>query len=317
MDSAAAVEAVHAGMGTQMAHKAFGRYAAQALRAVEQEAQRLERILSRFLPESDVGRINRSAGVKHERVSPETYEILLCALECSCISGGVFDATVGPLSDLWDFKHASEPPAAERLAKVLPLVNYRDLELCTVGKTAGLKNPGQSIDLGGIGKGFTSDRFMEILREYGVTSAWSNIGGNVSTLGNKPDGMPWRVGIRHPRKSDLIGAVAVTGKAVVTSGDYERYFLDKKGRRFHHILNPVTGYPANSGLLSVTVVADSAMIADAVSTAVFVAGIEKGLPILNKYRVEAVLVDTDLQVHATRGLRQSFQASAEVKTRYI
>jgi thiamine biosynthesis lipoprotein len=318
LDNSAAVEATHTGMDTEMAHKAFGRHSVKALRAVENEAQRLECLLSRFLPESDISRINHSAGVKREKISPETYEILSRAMECSAISQGLFDITVGPLADLWDYKHALEPPANNKIELVLPLVSYKDLELDAVQKTAGLKNSGQSVDLGGIGKGFAGDRFMEIFQEYGVTSAFSNIGGNVSTLGNKPDGSPWRVGIRHPRLNGLIGAVAVTGKAVVTSGDYERYFLDKEGRRFHHILNPITGYPAESGLVSVTVVADSAMTADALSTVVFVAGLERGLALIEKYpRAEAVLVDAKLRVYVTRGLRKYFQASAEINVTYI
>lgn len=317
MDNSAAVK-VHTGMGTEMAHKAFGRHSIEALQAVENEAQRLEHLLSRFLPESDISRINRSAGVKHEKISTEAYKILSRAVECSIISQGLFDITLGPLTDLWDYKHALEPPESSRIEQILPLVDYNALELDAIKKTAGLKNSGQSIDLGGIGKGFASDRFMEIFQEYGVTSAFSNIGGNVSTLGNKPDGSPWLVGVRHPRRNDLLGAVAVTGKAVVTSGDYERYFLDKEGRRFHHILNPVTGYPAESGLISVTIVADSAMIADALSTAVFVAGLAKGLALIEKYpQAEAVLMDTKLGVYVTQGLRQCFKASAEINVRYI
>ncbi|BCV23384.1 FAD:protein FMN transferase [Gelria sp. Kuro-4] len=318
MDNSAAAEAAHTGMGTEMAHKAFGRHSVQALRAVENEAQRLERLLSRFRPESDISRINRSAGVKREKISSETYKILSCATECSVISQGLFDITVGPLADLWDYKHALEPPANNKIELVLPLVNYNDLELDAVHQEAGLKTSGQAVDLGGIGKGFTGDRFMEIFQEYGVRSAFSNIGGNVSTLGNKPDGSPWRVGIRHPRLNGLLGAVAVTGKAVVTSGDYERYFLDKEGRRFHHILNPITGYPAESGLVSVTVVADSAMTADALSTAVFVAGLERGLALIEKYtHTDAVLVNAELQVYVTRGLRKCFQAAAGINVNYV
>jgi len=310
--------AVHTAMGTEMVHQAFGRNSMKALRAVKKEAQRLEGLLSRFLPESDVSRINRSAGIKSEKISSETYEILSYAIECSFILEGLFDITVGPLVDLWDYKHALEPPANKKIEAVLPLVSYNDLELDADQKTAKLKYSGQSVDLGGIGKGCASDRFMEIFQEYGVTSAFSNIGGNVSTLGNKPDGSPWRVGIRHPRLNDLFGAVAVTGKAVVTSGDYERYFLDKEGRRFHHILNPITGYPAESGLISVTVVADSAMTADALSTAIFVAGLKRGVALLEKYPwAQAVLMDAKLRVYVRQGLRQYFQASAGINVNYI
>ncbi|MEM5771067.1 MAG: FAD:protein FMN transferase, partial [Bacillota bacterium] len=180
------------------------------------------------------------------------------------------------------------------------------------------KYPGQSVDLGGIGKGFASDPFMTIFQDYGITSAFSNIGGNVSTLGNKPDGLPWRVGIRHPRQEGLMGAVAVTGKAVVTSGDYERFFIDKLGRRFHHILNPLTGCPAESGLISTTIIADSAMTADALSTAVFVAGLERGLELIRKHLgVQALLTDDQLRVYATRGLYQSFQPAEGLAVTYI
>jgi len=316
--NSAAVTAVHTGMGTEMDHRVFGRHAIQALEAVTDEAQRLERLFSRFRPESDISRINRAAGVRRESVSSETYEVLSRSVEFSVISQGLFDITVGPLADLWDYRHATEPPAGDRIESILPLVGYGDLELDAVRQAAGLKHPGRSLDLGGIGKGFASDRFMEIFRQHGVTSAFSNLGGNVSTLGSKPDGAPWQVGIRHPRRNGLIGAVSVTGKSVVTSGDYERYFLGPAGRRFHHLLNPLTGHPAESGLISATVVADSALLADALSTAVFVAGPARGLALLEKFPpVDAVLVDTELRTYVTRGLRQCFRASAAIDISYV
>ena len=318
MDTLAAAEAAHTGMGTEMVHRAFGGRSAEALEAVMKEAGRLERRLSRFLPESDIRKVNRKAGAGCEKIGPEAFEILRRAAEFSENSRGLFDITVGPLADLWDYKHASAPPPPGRIEKVLPLVDHRALELDPVRQTAGLKYPGQSLDLGGIAKGFAGDRFMEVFGEYGVISAFSNIGGNVSTLGNKPDGAPWVVGIRHPRRNSLIGAVAVTGKAVVTSGDYERYFLDKNGRRYHHILDPAAGYPAESGLISVTVAADDAMTADALSTALFVAGLEKGAAILEKYpQAGAVLADADLRLYVTKGLRGSFLAPAGTSADYI
>ncbi len=312
------MEAAHNGMGTEMTHRIFGDQAAEALQAVQMEAQRLECLLSRFLSQSDISRINGSAGKKCEKISPETFDILQKASDISKLSGGLFDVTVGPLADLWDYKHASEPPPDEKIKQILSIVDYRDLKLDASQKTAGLNRTGQSLDLGGIGKGFASDRFMEILRDYGIVSAFSNIGGNVSTLGRKPDGSAWQVGIRHPRHNGLIGAVAVAGKAVVTSGDYERYFIDRSGRRFHHILNPFTGYPGESGLASVTVVSDSAMTADALSTAMFVAGLEIGLAFLQDYpHTQAIFVDTGLQLYVTRGLRHCFKALAGIKVNYL
>lgn len=312
MDYNSPVEAIHIGMGTKMAHKAFGEHATEALRAVVHEAQRLESLLSRFLPNSDISRINLYSGKRNEIISHETYEILSFAMKCSISSQGLFDITVGPLVDLWDYKHAIDPPSSNKIESVFALVNYKDLILDCIQKTAELKRTGQSVDLGGIGKGFASDRFIEIFQEYDVKSAFSNIGGNVSTLGNKPVGSSWWVGIRHPRQNGLLGAVAVNGKAVVTSGDYERYFIGMDGKRYHHILNPVTGYPAEAGLVSVTIVADSAMTADALSTAVFVAGLERGLDLIRKNGSEAILVDQRLQVYVTKGLIKSFRTSLNV-----
>lgn len=310
MDNSTSVEVVHIGMGTEMTHKAYGKHAMKALKAVENEAQRLECLISRFLPNSDISRINLYAGKKDVEVSDETYEILSFAMKCSAVSQGLFDITVGPLVDLWDYKHALDTPASNEVELILSLVNYNDVVLDNVKKTAGLKKSGQSVDLGGIGKGFASDRFIKIFQEYGVRSAFSNIGGNVSTLGNKPDGSSWWVGVRHPRQKGLLGAVAVTGKAVVTSGDYERYFIGKDGKRYHHIMCPITGYPAENGLASVTIVDDSAMTADALSTAIFVAGLERGLDLIEKYpSTQAILVDTELRVFVTQGLRKSFRTS--------
>lgn len=318
MDKDSSFESTYFGMNTEIAHRAFGRHGKEALRAVDIEAKRLERMLSRFIPGSDVYRINSFAGRNGEKINSETYEILSKAIEISRSSQGLFDATIGPLADLWDFKNSARPPAVASLRQLLPLVDYRDLELDMKKRRAGLRRSGQSVDLGGIGKGFAGDRFIEIFKEYGIVSAFSNIGGNVSTLGVKPDGSPWKVGIRHPRQNTLLGAVEIKDRSAVTSGDYERYFIGREGRRYHHILNPVTGYPAQSGLISVTVVADSAMAADALSTAVFVAGLDKGLEILEKYPgAEAVMVDEKLEVYATGKMQGCFYFGKEIKTNFL
>lgn len=319
MSHTSVAESANFGMNTEIIHKVFGEYAQEALIASKAELARLEQSLSRFLSGSEVSRINESAGVKPVKISNENYEVLSNAIRFSEISDGLFDITIGPLIDLWDYKHASEVPKEARIQQVLPLVNYSNLLLDPHEKTAKLRKPGQIIDLGGIGKGFASDRFIEVLKEFGITSAFTNIGGNVSTLGNKPDGSSWCVGIRHPRHEGcLLGAVWVIDKAVVTSGDYERYFIDREGERHHHILNPFTGYPTKSGLISVTIIADSAMTADALSTIVFAAGIEKGRELLAAYPgTEAVLVDNCQRVYITRGLKNCYQSTEYMDTDVI
>ncbi|MEM1485959.1 FAD:protein FMN transferase [Oscillospiraceae bacterium PP1C4] len=306
-------ESLSFGMNTEITYKVFGKNAQRALNSGKAEIMRLENTLSRFVPQSEISTVNKSAGKNCENLSSDTFKVLAQAVELSKITQGLFDVTIGPLVDLWNYKYASEVPAEAKIHEAIHFVDYRDLVLNPRKRTAGLRCSGQSIDLGGIGKGFASDRLIEILKNYGITSAFTNIGGNVSTLGNKPDGSPWCVGIRHPRdENSLIGAVTVGGKSVVTSGDYERYFIDCDGKRRHHILDPTTGYPAESGLISVTIIADSAMTADALSTGVFVAGLEKGLLILEKFpEVEAIIVDSNLRIYITRGMRDCFQPATK------
>lgn len=311
MRRAVVAQSMNQGMNTLMTHRAFGKYAEEALRAVSEEAVRLEKQLSCFLPDSEISRINKSAGLKCERLSKDTYEVLSQAIEFSRNSHGFFDVTIGPLVRLWSScKNTLEAPPESWIKQLLPLVNHTDLILNPRERTAGLQKSGQSIDLGGIGKGFAGDKFVEVFKKYGISSAFTNIGGNVVALGTKPDCSPWRVGIQHPREENsLLGVVSVADKAVVTSGDYQRYFIDKNGKRQHHILDPSTGYPAESGVVSATVVADSSLAADALSTMLFAAGIEKGSKLLSQFTgVEAILVDIDLQVYITAGLKHCFQA---------
>jgi thiamine biosynthesis lipoprotein len=316
LENALAAQTTHFAMGTVMTHKAFGMYAEDSLAAVESEVERLEGLLSRFLPDSEISRVNASAGIKREKVSFDTYEVLSSAVEFSRRSSGCFDVTIEPLVALWNRAKASfAQPDESSIQQVLPLVNYRDLILDPWEMTAGLRNIGQSVDLGGIGKGFAGDRILEVFKQFGISSAYSNLGGNVVTLGAKPDGSPWHVGIQHPRQENkIIGSVAVVNQTVVTSGDYQRYFTDSQGKRHHHILNPTSGYPSESGLISVSIVTEKSLAADALSTLLFVAGMEKGLEFLRGVpQTEAILVDSDLRVYVTPGLRYRFQADQDIE----
>jgi thiamine biosynthesis lipoprotein len=299
-----------------MAHKAFGLNAKDSLKAVCREATRIEGLLSRFLPDSEISRVNGSAGIKNERVSRETYEVLSRAVEFSRCFAGCFDVTIGPLVTLWKMaKDSGSQPAESSIKQVLPLVNYRDLILDPGEIKAGLRNVGQSVDLGGIAKGFAGDKIVAVFREYGISSAYSNLGGNVVALGAKPDGSPWQIGFQHPRADNrLIGSVSVMNQTVVTSGDYQRCFIDSRGKKHHHILDPTTGYPSESGLFSVSIVTETSLVADTLSTVLFVAGIKKGLEFLRSFaKTEAIFVDSDLQVYVTQGLRNRFQPAKGIE----
>jgi thiamine biosynthesis lipoprotein len=198
-------QTTHCAMGTVMAHKAFGLYAEDSLKVVCREVARIEGLLSRFLPDSEISRVNRSAGIKSEKVSCDTYEVLSKAVELSRNFPGCFDLTIEPLVTLWSIgKESFAQPDESSIKQVLPLVNYRDLILDPWESTAGLRNVGQSVDLGGIGKGFAGDRIREVFKRFGISSAYSNLGGNVVTVGAKPDGSPWHIGIQHPRQENKL-----------------------------------------------------------------------------------------------------------------
>lgn len=302
-------------MGTVMAHKAYGTHAESCLAAIQREVSRIEGLLSRFLPDSDISRVNESAGMYSEKVSCETYGVVSKAIDFSRRCPGCFDVTIEPLVHVWkQAKDSMTPPEESVIWQALSLVDYRDVMFNPWEMSLGLKNFGQAIDLGGIGKGYAGDQLLKIYRTYEIASAYSNLGGNVVTLGSKPDGSPWSIGIQHPRQEDqLIGAVSVMDQSVVTAGDDQRYFRDRQGKRHHHILDPRTGYPAKSGLISATVVAEQSLDADALSTTLFVAGMEKGLDFLKSYPgCGAILVSSDLQVYVTQGLRDRFTAAKDI-----
>lgn len=282
-----------------------------AIGAAWEELGRLEGLLSRFVNDSDVWKINQSAGQHPVGISPETWEILTQAVVLSERTMGLFDITVAPLVDLWNVKHAVEVPSKRRIEREKRSVGFGGLSLDAEGKTAFLKDPGQAIDLGGIGKGFAADRCIGMLQSYGMHAGVVDLGGNVAILGNKADSQPWRVGLRHPRVHGcLIGAIEVNQGAVVTSGDYERYFIDASGRRWHHIIDPRSGFPADSGLISVTVLHSSAMTADALSTALFIAGIEAASGMIEAFPgAEVIMVDNRLNVFITEGLKGTYLAN--------
>lgn len=259
-----------------------------------------ERVFSRTVEGSDVWRINHAEG-SPVRVCDDTAELLAMALDICEKSGGALDITIAPASELWDFK-SGEPqiPDMDRLARAAELVNYTRLKL--EGGVVTLP-AGMAIDLGAVAKGYIADRAAEYLRGRGVESAILNLGGNVVALGGKPDGSKWSIGIQNPEKENGRAgySVLVADESVVTSGIYQRGF-DRDGVRYHHILDSETGRPVQNGLASVTVIADSSALADAMSTACFALGRERGLGFAREMGVQAVFIDTDGRVSCTPAL---------------
>ena len=266
------------------------------------ECDRYEQLLSRTIEGSDVWRINHAGGEPVD-VDPVTAEVIREALAISEISEGAFDITIAPASTLWDFK-AETPslPDAAELAEAASRVNWRALRL--EGNTVTLP-AGMMIDLGGIAKGYIGDAVRAWLEGHGITGAILSFGGNIVTIGSKPDGKAWMVGIQDIDKQTgeymLVAQMESGCTCAVTSGIYERGF-DLDGVRYHHLLEPATGWPAQNGLASVTILTDSSARADGLSTAAFVLGEEKGLALIESLKnTEAVFIRRDRTVVTTSG----------------
>ena len=265
----------------------------------------IESRMSAFQPDSDVARINASAGIAPVQVNEEVFRIIERAVGFAEMSGGAFDPSVGPLVFLWGVNTENpRVPSQEEIEAVLPLINWRDIVLDSAHLSVFLRKPGMALDLGGIAKGYAADEAIAIARKARLKRALVDLGGNVITHGVKQDKSPWRVGVQAPFESrgDLIGFISGGEMTVVTSGVYERYF-EHEGQYYHHIFSPFNGYPAKTGLLSATIVTSASMDADALSTAVFVMGYEKGCTLIESLEgVEAIFIFEDLSVRTTGGV---------------
>ncbi len=280
-------------------------------RAIEAAFTRLERfgaLINFFSPDSELAAINMNAGVTATRVSPETFDLIEKALFIAEKSGGAFDPTIGPVMRLWDFHEKTMPRDAE-IRKNLPLVNYRNVRTDRKETTVFLTRKGMLLDLGGIAKGYAADLAVETLKNRGIRSGIAAVAGDVRTFGQRADGKPWRIGIRNPRqrseKDEIAATLPLSDKAISSAGDYERFFI-KDGKRYHHIMNPATGYPSE-GTRSVSVVTGLGVIADGLDNAVFVLGPEKGVQLLQQlgrdFPVDAFILYDNGTEYTTAGLK--------------
>ena len=272
-----------------------------------------EKELSWRIAGSEIARVNRdsSEGGKQSRISRAFFDWTAKSLDLAEKSGGAFDPTIGMLTRLWNIEGEtpSVPPAA-MIADALDQGGFEKVHLDE--KTLTLKmDDGCTLDFGATGKGIGCDQAAAFLDEHGDTAgAVISIGGSNLVYGSKPEGGPWKVAIQDPRgpEGEFMGYVTLRGTNYVsTSGDYEKYF-EQDGKRYHHILDPHTGYPARSGLVSVTVICDSGLLSDGLSTACFVLGKEKALKLLDLYDAEGILVDENRNIVMTEGIRDSYRS---------
>ena len=283
-----------------------------ALDAAFARLREIEAAMSANAEGTVVAAINAAAGLSPVAAPSDVRFVTSKALGYAAMSGGAFDPTIGPIVKLWNIGLDGERiPSAAEIAAALPLVDYRAVRVDDGAGTVFLPRAGMLLDLGAIAKGYAADEVARVLREKRVKAAVIDLGGNVMVMGEKPDGSPWRVGIQNPfdERGAHIGVASLRGgSTVVTSGVYERYFIGEDGTRYHHILDPATGAPVRNGLMSVTVISDSSVDADGLSTTLFSLGLERGMALAESLEhVEAVFIDEGKKVYMSSGAAESFR----------
>ena len=270
------------------------------------EIRRLNDLLDAYSPFSELGWLQAAAGERPVAVSKETMELLTFAKDLYGRTGGYLDVTVGPLIDLWDIRNGGHYPAEGELTRALGLLGMDDLILDEAKGTAYLMRPGMRVDLGALAKGYIADKVKAVLLDRGVESGVIDLGRNILLIGEKPGEAPFSIGIQSPTDAgNLLRVLSLRDRSLVTSGTYERYF-ERDGVRYHHVLDPFTGFPADRGLLAVTVLSSSSLWGDGLSTACLLLGVEGGMALIDSLaEAEALFVLTDGTVQTTAGFPES------------
>lgn len=290
-------------MGSYVQQTVYGRKQVKAAEEAAQAIDAMENDIS-WRKEGDVAEVNAQAGKSAVAIGPDTYEILSDAYSVCVASGGAFDVTIAPVSRLWDFDENPHLPERATIEQHLQHVDYTALTLTPEG-TVLLQDPDAALDLGSVGKGAACDVAVSAYEKAGADRGVVAVGGSVGLYGHKPDGEAWNVAVRDPYGTGTIGVLALDEGFISTSGSYEKVF-EQDGVLYHHILDPVTGYPVENELISVTIVCGRGALSDALSTACFVLGIERSLPLLDQFGAEAVFITVDDRILVTKNLAEAF-----------
>lgn len=282
----------------------YGRKSEKLINELFQEMQYMENKYSRYIADSEIYNVNSNPGIPVP-VSEDTFDLIQQGIYYATISDGLFDISIGPLVDLWAIGEQNpQIPLQSDIDLAKSRVDYRNISMDSQNHTISVAE-GMSIDTGAIAKGFITDKLVYILQEGNADSALLNLGGNLYLYSSKPDGSLWTVGIRDPfgSQGDYLGTISVRDMSVVTSGIYERYFeVDQK--RFHHILNPETGYPADNELASISIISPSSTKCDGLSTTCFLLGLDKGMELIEQLEdVETIMVTKDKKVYVSNGIK--------------
>lgn len=288
-------------------------YGNDADAAVQESIDRLNEInnkMSTFETNSEISKINLNAGGAPQKVSADTFFVIQRATQISRDDQGGFDISIGPLVNLWGIGTPNQKvPTQAEIDKTKKLVDFNDIILDKINLTVKLKRKGQSLDLGGIAKGYAADELKLICQKHKITSAFLSLGGNVYAIGNNTNGSAWRIGIQDPLQDigQYIGIINVTDKSVVTAGNYQRFFI-QNGIRYHHLIDPSTGYPADKGIISATIVSDKSINCDALSNTTYILGVDKAIKLIESMDgVDAIFITSDKKVYVTKGLQNNFQ----------
>lgn len=295
-------------MGSYVQQTVYGSDREEAARLAANAVSELEDLISWRKGDGDVGQLNANAGDEFIEIDERTQRVLKTCLEVCEASDGAFDITIAPVSRLWSFDENPHLPSAEMIEKFVQKVDYTTFSLLDDG-TAALRKFDTALDLGAVGKGAACDEAVQSYAESGVSRGIVAVGGSVGVYGEKPFGKPWTIAVRDPNSDGTLGTLAIYEGFLSTSGSYEKSFTED-GEEYHHILNPDTGYPAESGFVSVTVKSDSGALSDALSTACFVLGLDDSLPLLEKFNAEAVFITEDNEIFVTDGLADCFTLSS-------
>ena len=292
-------------MGSYVQQTVYGRDAAKNAGLAANAVAELDDLIS-WRREGDVAALNRLAGTEFISLDPRTAQVLDTALSVCEKGSGAFDITIAPISRLWDFDENPHLPDDGLIQRFLDKVDYTSLSVLGDG-TAALRQYDTALDLGAVGKGAACDAAVEVYRDTRVTRAIVAVGGSIGLYGEKPFHEPWKIAVRDPFSDGMIGMLSLSGgNFISTSGDYEKFFTEN-GKTYHHILDPATGYPAESGLSGVTVVSTGGTLSDALSTACFVLGLDEGPALLKEFSAEGLFITPDKRLFITAGLYEAFE----------
>lgn len=296
-------------MNTVVTQKVYGKNRDKAIENVDACLKEMEKELSMYIEDSYISKVNKNADMQPVKVNDYTFRLIETAKSYCELSKGMFDITIAPITKLWGITSENpKVPSQKEIDNLLPLINYNNIILDSSAKTVFLKEKGMAIDLGGIAKGYINNLIKEEYEKLEIPSALISIGGNIYAYHAKPDQSLYTVGIRDPEGSpnDMIGKLKIKDKIVATSGAYERFF-EQDGKIYHHILNTQTGYPADSDLLSITIVSEDGGLADFLSTTLFIAGKEHLDQYLNHSKFSVIVVDKQRNVYLSNNLKDSFE----------